>query len=98
MEQTQAELPDSLSFIGDKAYIGGHNTTTPHKKTPKGELTQAQKDFNRSLSQRRVYVEHMIRVIKIFRVAKEVFRMRFRMYELVIACVCGLVRLRVQYG
>lgn len=99
LEQTQAELPDSLSFIGDKAYIGRHNTTTPHKNPPKGELTQAQKDFNRSLSQQRVYVEHMIRVVKIFRVAKEVFRMRSVMYELVIACVCGfLVRLRVQYG
>ncbi|PZV06841.1 MAG: IS5/IS1182 family transposase, partial [Leptolyngbya sp.] len=57
-----------------------------------------QKDFNRSLSQQRVYVEHVIRVIKIFRVAKEEFRMRSHLYELVIGCVCGLVRLRVQYG
>jgi hypothetical protein len=38
----------------------------------------------------------IIRVIKIFRVAKETFRMRSRMYEIVIGCVCGLVRLRVQ--
>ena len=44
-----------------------------------------------------VYVEHLIRVVKIFRIAKEEFRMRSRMYELVIGCVCGLVRLRVQY-
>jgi DDE superfamily endonuclease/Helix-turn-helix of DDE superfamily endonuclease len=97
-EQTQAELPEALSFVGDNAYVGCHNTTTPHKKPPKGELTQAQKDFNRVLSQQRVYVEHVIRVIKIFRVAKEVFRMRSQMYEVVIGCVCGLVRLRVQYG
>lgn len=97
-EQTQAELPEELSLIGDKAYVGRRNTTTPHKKPPKGELTQAQKDFNRSLSQQRVYVEHVIRVIKIFRVAKEVFRMRSWIYEVVIGCVCGLVRLRVQYG
>lgn len=96
-EQTQAQLPEELSFIGDKAYIGRRNTTTPHKKPPKGELTQAQKDFNRVLSQQRVYVEHVIRVVKIFRVAKEEFRMRSWMYELVIGCVCGLVRLRVQY-
>lgn len=53
---------------------------------------------NRHVSQKRVFIEHVIRVIKIFRVAKQVFRMRSRMYEMVIACVCGLVRLRVQYA
>lgn len=96
-EQTQQELPENLSFIGDKAYVGRLHTTTPHKKPPKGKLTQAQQEFNRQVSQKRVFVEHVIRVIKIFRVAKEMFRMRSRMYEVVIACVCGLVRLRVQY-
>lgn len=97
-EQTQAQLPETLSFIGDKAYVGRRNTTTPHKKPPQGALSEAQKEFNRSLSQKRVFVEHVIRVIKIFRVAKEEFRMRSRMYEVVISCVCGLVRLRVQYA
>jgi DDE superfamily endonuclease/Helix-turn-helix of DDE superfamily endonuclease len=97
-EQTQRELSDSLRFIGDKAYVGRDNTTTPHKRPPKGELTDEQKEFNRNLSQKRVFVEHVIRVIKIFRVAKEEFRMRSAMYEMVIGCVCGLVRLRVQYA
>jgi hypothetical protein len=96
-EQTQQELPEDLSFIGDSAYVGRRNTTTPHKKPPKRELTQEQKEFNRQVSQERVFVEHVIRVIKIFRVAKEEFRMRSGMYEMVIGCVCGLVRLRVQY-
>ena len=97
LEETQAELPESLEFIGDKAYVGRRNTTTPIKKPWGGELTQGQKDFNRTVSQKRVYVEHLIRVVKIFRIAKEEFRMRSRMDELVIGCVCGLVRLRVQY-
>jgi hypothetical protein len=97
-EQTPAELPESLTFTGDKAYVGRRNTTTPIKQPPGGKLTQAQKEFNRQVSQTRVYVEHVIRVIKIFRIAKEEFRMRARMYEMVIGCVCGLVRLRVQYA
>ena len=95
-EETQAELPETLEFIGDKAYVGKRNTTTPIKKPRNGQLTQEQKDFNKKISQKRVYVEHLIRVIKIFRIAKEEFRMRAQMYELVIGCVCGLVRLRVQ--
>ena len=97
LEETQAELPETIRFIGDQAYVGRNNTTTPVKKPPGGQLTQAQKDFNRQVSQKRVYVEHVIRVLKINRIAKEEFRMRSRMYELVIGCVCGLVRLRVQY-
>jgi 3-dehydroquinate dehydratase len=60
-------------------------------------VTQGQKEFNRNLSQKRVFVEHVIRVIKIFRVAKEEFRMHSRMHETAIGCVCGLVDLRVQY-
>jgi len=98
LEQTQAELPEDLAFLGDKAYVGKKNTTTPHKRSPGGELTQAQKEFNQQVNQKRVYVEHVIRVMKIFRIAKEEFRMQFQMYEQVIGCVCGLVRLREQYA
>jgi hypothetical protein len=96
LEQTQSELPENLSFLGDRAYVGRQNTTTPYKKPPKGALTAEQKAFNRQVSQKRVFLEHAVRVIKIFRVAKEEFRMHSRMYEEVIGCVCGLVRLRVQ--
>lgn len=97
LEQTQAELPEGIPFVGDKAYVGRAHTTTPKKKPPKGELTQAEKDENRRISQQRVYVEHVIRVVKIFRIAKEVFRMRSERYETAIGCVCGLVRLRAQF-
>ncbi|MBD2097374.1 hypothetical protein H6F90_19935 [Trichocoleus sp. FACHB-591] len=90
-------MPNHLSFIGDRVYVSRCNTSTPHKKPPKRELTQGQKEFNRYLSQKRVFVEPGIRVIQIFRLAKEEFRMRSRMYETTIGCVCGLVRLRVQY-
>ncbi len=97
-EQTQADLPQTLEFIGDKAYVGRRNTTTPIKKPRGGQLTQDQKDFNRQSSQKRVYVEHLIRVVKIFRIALDEFRMRARMYEMVIGSVCGLVRLRLHYA
>jgi hypothetical protein len=97
LEQTQAELPETLPFVGDKAYVARANTTVPYKKPPGGTLTEAQKAFNRQVSQKRVYVEHVIRTVKIFRIAKELFRMRAEMYEQVIGCVCGLVRLRGQY-
>jgi hypothetical protein len=71
LKETQAELPETIRFIGDKAYVGRNNTIAPVKKPPGGQLTQAEKDFNRQVSQKRVYVEHVIRVLKINRIAKQ---------------------------
>ena len=48
-EETQAELLENLEFIGDKAYAGRANTTTPFKKPKGGQLTQEQKDFNKKI-------------------------------------------------
>jgi hypothetical protein len=46
----------------------------------------------KELAQRRILVEHLIRVIKIFRVASERFRLSSGKYELM--TICGLVRFR----
>ena len=82
-------------FTGDKGYQGGINIKTPQKK-PKGkELTDLQKEANKEISSERIYVEHVIRLIKIFRAAKERFRMKENKYEEVILTICGLVRLRL---
>jgi DDE superfamily endonuclease/Helix-turn-helix of DDE superfamily endonuclease len=82
-------------FMGDKGYQGGVNIKTPQKK-PKGrELTDLQKEANKAISSERIYVEHVIRIIKIFRAAKERFRMKGNKYEEVILTICGLVRLRI---
>ncbi len=82
-------------FEGDKAYIGAERTKTPHKKPPKKELTAAQKEENKKRAQSRIYIEHLIRVIKIFRVASERFRLNPNSYQKVIRVILGLVRLRM---
>jgi DDE superfamily endonuclease len=64
---------------------------------PRGKaLTPEQKAQNKEFSStRRIFVEHMIRLVRIFRVAKERFRLHSKTYEQVILTVCGLVRLRL---
>lgn len=83
------------SFKGDKAYIGGKNITTPHKKPRNRELSREQKSENKVFSSQRIYVEHLIRLLKIFRIASERFRLHSDTYEQIILTVCGLVRLRI---
>ena len=78
-----------------KVWLGGENIATPHKRKPKRELTQQQKDENKALSSNRIFIEHLIRLLKIFRIASQRFRLKFETYEQIILTVCGLVRLRI---
>ncbi|MBH8564964.1 transposase family protein [Nostoc sp. CENA67] len=93
--KSQEQFDKSQLFSGDKGFQGGENITTPHKRKPKRELTQQQKDENKALSSNRIFIEHLIRFLKIFRVARERFRLKLDTYELIILTVCGLVRLRI---
>ena len=93
--EQQKKFQSEQKFTGDKGYQGGTNIKTPQKK-PKGkELTEEQNEENKIISSQRIYVEHVIRLIKIFRAAKERFRMKKNKYEQVILTICGLIRLRI---
>ena len=52
------------------------------------------KKENQKKAQKRIFVEHVIRLIKILKVARERFRLQESNYEKVILTICGLVRLR----
>ena len=53
------------------------------------------KKENQTKAQKRIFVGHVIRLIKIFKVARERFRLKESNYEKVILTICGLVRLRI---
>ncbi|GBE93811.1 transposase family protein [Nostoc cycadae] len=93
--QSQPKFDKYQPFSGDKGFQGGENITTPHKRKPKRELSQQQKDENKALSSNRIFIEHLIRLLKIFRIASQRFRLKFDTYEQIILTVCGLVRLRI---
>jgi hypothetical protein len=93
--QSQQKFDKSQPFSGDKGFQGGENITTPHKRKPKRELSQQQKDENKALSSNRIFIEHLIRLLKIFRIASHRFRLKLDTYEQIILTVCGLVSLRI---
>lgn len=93
--ETQDKFDAEQKFIGDKAYIGAEVIVTPHKKPRNAEISPLQKEENKQLSSRRIGVEHMIRRVKIFRVAQDKFRLARHRYGQIIMAVCGLVRLRL---
>ncbi|NEO21461.1 MULTISPECIES: transposase family protein [unclassified Moorena] len=88
------KFDDKQRLSGDKAYLGEEQIRTPHKKPRNGELTSHQKKYNKLLSSNRIFVEHVIRLVKIFKIAGERFRLNYNKYSGVILTICGLVRLR----
>ncbi len=93
--QTLSKFDSQQTFSGDKAYMGENQIITPYKKPKNGELTESQKEENKALSSNRIFVEHLIRVVKIFKVVQERFRLDKSRYKSVLLTVCGLVRLRI---
>lgn len=93
--QTLSRFDSQQGFLGDKAYVGEGQISTPVKKPKNGELTLEQKESNQVLSSARIVIEHWIRTIKIFTIARERFRLHRSRYNSVISLVCSLVRLRV---
>ncbi len=94
--KAQSKFSPRQRFRGDTGYQGEAHIATPHKRTKKRELTPEEKEKNKAFAQKRVYVEHVIRGIKIFRIAQQRFRLRGKHYPLVMKVICGLVRLRIR--
>lgn len=86
---------ENQRFQGDTAYVGEPAISTPQKKPRQGKLSLEHKEENRQKSQKRIRVEHLIRLIKIFRVASERFRLHSKNYSSIISLVHGLVRYRI---
>lgn len=94
--ERQKGFDPKQKFNCDKGYEGKLSIKAPKKNPKKGELTSEQKEQNKELASSRIFVEHLIRVVKIFRVASERFRFNPRKYEQIIMTICGLVRFRIK--
>ena len=95
LREQQKKFAPAQKFKGDKAYIGEKNVATPHKKHKNRELSATQKQENKVFSSNRIIIEHMIRLIKVFQIAAQRFRLHPQTYQQVIFTVCGLVRFRI---
>jgi hypothetical protein len=93
--QGQKDFETNQKFQGDKGYVGEPSIKTPTKKRKKGELSESQKKKNKQMASDRIFVEHLIWLLKIFRVASERFRLNPTKYEKIIMTICGLVRFRI---
>jgi hypothetical protein len=90
-------LLQDLGFVG--FCLPDVTMTMPHKK-PKGQqLTDAQKADNRTISRRRVRIEHSISAVKRCCILKEDIRLRAdHIRDTVMEICCSLHNLRLKHA
>jgi DDE superfamily endonuclease/Helix-turn-helix of DDE superfamily endonuclease len=97
-KESSMPLADALEKYADAGYQGLdkliEHAFTPIKKPRNGELTKAERAYNRALAKLRVRIEHVNRRCKIFRVTKEVYRGNRRHFHKTWTVVAALVNYR----
>ena len=85
---------ESIEILADKEYQGikkiHGSSYTPKKKAKNKQLTSQEKEYNRELAKQRIYVEHVIRCMKIFRILAQPYRNRRRRFGLRFNLISGL--------
>ena len=73
----------TLADSGYQGILDWHaNSQTPAKKSKLHPLTQEQKASNHEISKKRIFVENVIRKLKIFRILSERYRNRRKRFRL----------------
>ena len=80
----QKKFDNKQMFGGDKVYQGGKNISPTYKKPRKGESTSEEKAGNKEFSTKGIFVEQVIRLVKIFRVPQQTFPLDSLIYSQVI--------------
>jgi len=96
-KQSRMALTKQVLCLADTGYQGLNklhpNSQTPAKKSKHHPLTDEQKALNRQWAGQRVFCEHVIRKLKVFRILSERYRNRRKRFGLrfnLIAALCNL--------
>jgi len=86
-----------LADAGYQGLVELHaNSQTPRKKSKHRPLTPEQKAANRELARQRIFVEHVIRRLKIFRILSERYRNRRKRFALRFNLIASLYNFQLK--
>lgn len=88
-----AVLPE-IEIIGDSGYQGiqeyHNNSQTPKKSSKKNPLSKEDKKQNREISKRRIFIENVNAIIKVFKIMSYKYRNRRKRHLLRMSLICGI--------
>ena len=85
-----------FGYLGVEKDFPEQLSALPHKKNRnQQELSQAEKEYNKIHSKKRIIVEHTISRLKKYRIMNDIFRNKLRKYNKILDIVAGLVSYRI---
>jgi IS5 family transposase len=99
-KESKTVMAYQVLCLADAGYQGladlHTNSQTPKKKSKHHPLTTEQKAANRELARQRIFVEHVIRKLKIFRILSERYRNRRKRFGLRFNLIASLYNLELK--
>lgn len=93
-KESGLRITEKITVNADNGYLGIHkihkNSLLPKKKSKKNPLSGKDKRNNKKLSRQRVFTEHVIGKIKIFKILSDRYRNRRRRFELRFKLIAGI--------
>jgi transposase len=93
-------LPPHVLLLADAGYQGiagiHPNSQTPVKKTKLHPLDKEQVHTNRTLSRKRIVIEHIFRKLKVFRILKERYRNRRKRFALRFSLIAAVYNMELK--
>lgn len=87
-------IPERIKVLADTGYLGidkiHKNSQIPRKSSKKHPLTSEDKTHNRKISRQRIYIEHVNRYLKRFRILSTRYRNKRNRFALRLALICGI--------
>ena len=91
-------IPERIKVLADTWYLGINkihkNSRIPHKSSKNYPLTYEDKLYNLHISRQRIYIEHVNRYLKRFRILSTRYRNRRSRFAFRVALICGIFNLQ----
>ena len=87
-------IPERIKAFADMGYLGikkiHKNSILPSKTSKYHKLTSAEKAENHEIAKKRIYIEHVNRYIKRFRILSSRYRNKRSRFALRVSLICGI--------
>lgn len=92
--RSRVHFSKDVLLIADKGYIGMDkihgNSLVPRKSTKRHKLTKEDKKYNSIISKRRIYIEHVNRCIKKFKIVSGRYRNKRKKFFMRFSLICAI--------
>jgi hypothetical protein len=94
LKKSKIHIHKTITLLADSGFQGVHklhlNAEIPHKRTKNQPLTKVQKRENKLLARKRIWIEHVNRMMKIFLILKYPYRNKQKRFSLRVHLLAGI--------